>query len=330
MKKGFIGIANIGRREFELLAVTAVLFVAIALYFPQFAAPGNVADLLDDTAILVILALGQMMVLLTRGVDLSVAANVALTGMSVALFSQAYPGAGVVPVIALALLVGTALGTVNGLLVWRLRIPPIVATLGTMSIYRGLVYFATGGAWVNSSQMSPAFLGFVREKLFGVTLPTWIALAAVIGATLFLRYLRIGRALFAAGSNPAAAIYVGIDTGRTQCAAFMISGMLAGLCGYFWVSKFGVAYVDVALGFELQVIAACVIGGVSIAGGIGSAGGVLIGALFLGVLKNAMPLIGVSPFWQMAVSGCVILIAVVLNAMAARAPVQRILEKPAA
>jgi rhamnose transport system permease protein len=128
----------------------------------------------------------------------------------------------------------------------------------------------------------------------------------------------LGRAFFAVGGNPHAAVYAGINVGRTQFAAFVISGALAGLAGYLWIARYAVAYVDVASGFELNVIAACVIGGISIAGGVGSVSGVILGAIFLGVIANALPVIGISPFWQMAISGSAIIIAVAFNASQSR------------
>jgi rhamnose transport system permease protein len=131
-----------------------------------------------------------------------------------------------------------------------------------------------------------------------------------------LRFTTFGRNFFAAGAAPSAAAYAGIDAPRMQFFAYTLGGAIAGLCGVLWVSRFAVAYTDVALGFELQVIAACLLGGVSIAGGLGSVRGVVQGCLFLGVLMNALPLIGVSPFWQMAVNGAVITAAAVLNARA--------------
>jgi rhamnose transport system permease protein len=175
--------------------------------------------------------------------------------------------------------------------------------------------------------MSESFLGFIRIHVLGLSLLTWMAVAGAVAAFLALRYSATGRDLYAAGGDPQAATYVGIDPGRAQFIAFTLSGAIAGLCGYFWVSRFAVAYTDVALGFELQVIAACVIGGVSIAGGVGTVTGVVLGALFLGIVKNALPLIGVSPFWQMAISGLVITVAVILNARHEQVAERRILEE---
>jgi rhamnose transport system permease protein len=128
----------------------------------------------------------------------------------------------------------------------------------------------------------------------------------------------LGRAFFAVGGNPHASVYTGIDVGYTRFLAFVISGAIAGLCGYLWVARYAVAYVDIAGGFELEVVAACVIGGISIAGGIGSVGGAVLGALFLGIVKNALPVVNISPFWQLAISGSAIIIAVALNARSER------------
>lgn len=227
-------------REALLGAVIILMIVAIGSRVPSFIAPGNLVEMFNDTAILIVLALGQMMVLLTKGIDLSMAANLALTGMIVALINFHYPD---VPV-------------------WALLI--LASVLGLLMGY-------------------------------------------------FLRYSRTGRALYTAGGNATAAYYTGINAGKMQFISFCLSGLLAGFCGYLWISRFAVAYVDVANGFELQVVAACVIGGISTMGGTGRVLGCLFGALFLGVINNALPVIGVSPFWQMAISGAVIVIAVLLN-----------------
>jgi rhamnose transport system permease protein len=214
----------------------------------------------------------------------------------------------------------------NGVLVWKLAIPPIVVTLGTMTIFRGIIFLLTEGKWVNSHEMSDAFKAVPRTDILGLPVLSWIAIAAVILFSVVMSRTTLGRAFYAAGGNPHAATYAGIDVGRTQFWAFTISGAIAGLTGYLWVSRFAVAYVDVAGGFELTVVAACVIGGVSIMGGIGSVAGALLGALFLGIIANALPVVNISPFWQMAISGGAIIIAVVLNAQANRSPGRIILK----
>lgn len=301
------------RHREVLLALGIVLMtVVIAFRFPAFVAPTNLANVFNDTAPLMILAIGQMIVILTKCIDLSVAANLALTGMLAALMN----GAGVpLPVILLAVVaIGALLGAVNGLLVWRLGIPSIVVTLGTMTIYRGTVFLLTAGKWVNAHEMTDGFKALPRHVILGLPVMSWIALAIIAIFAVVMARTSLGRAFYAVGGNPHAAVYVGLDVGRTQAAAFVISGALAGLTGYLWVARYAVAYVDIAGGFELDVVAACVIGGVSIAGGVGTVAGAILGALFLGVIKNALPVIGISPFWQLAISGTAIILAVAFNA----------------
>ena len=233
--------------------------------------------------------------------------------MIVALLNFHHPDIPVWALLILATALGLVMGIINGLLVWKMGIPAIVVTLGTMSIYRGIIFLLSDGGWINSHQMSADFLGLPRSSLLGLPLLSWCAIAALFVVGYFLRYSRTGRALYTAGGNATAAYYTGINAGKMQFVSFCLSGALAGFCGYLWISRFAVAYVDVANGFELQVVAACVIGGISTMGGTGRVLGCLLGALFLGVINNALPVIGISPFWQMAISGSVIVIAVLLN-----------------
>lgn len=162
-----MGHAWLKHREALLALVIILMIGAIGSRAPSFVSPGNLVEMFNDTAILIILALGQMMVLLTKGIDLSMAANLALTGMIVALLNAHYPGIPVVALLALATLLGLLMGMINGLLVWRLGIPAIVVTPGTMSIYRGIIFLLTDGGWVNSHQMSADFLSLPRSPLWG-------------------------------------------------------------------------------------------------------------------------------------------------------------------
>jgi rhamnose transport system permease protein len=301
-------------RDMLLAAIVVLMVVAIGLITPSFVTPASLVGLFNDTAILIMVALAQMPVILTKCIDLSVGANIAFTGVVVALVNAAWPDVPIPALMLLAALVGLALGAFNGAMIWLVGIPSIVVTLGTLSIYRGLAFLASGGTSIVGRQMSPAFISFPRAEFLGVPAMSWFAIAVVILFVFGIRLTRTGRAFFAAGGNPVAAVYTGINVGRTQFISFCLSGAIAGFCGYLWVSRYTIAYVDIAGGFELQVIAACVIGGVSIAGGIGTVAGTVLGALFLGVIKNALPVIHVSPFWQLAISGVAILAAVIINA----------------
>ncbi|MDO6587229.1 ABC transporter permease [Salipiger sp. 1_MG-2023] len=314
-------------RETILAGAILALLLLIATRFPAFVSPGNLAAVFNDTSPLILLALGQMVVILTKCIDLSVAANLALTGMCTAMLNIAFPGLPVAALLLIAVALGTVMGMINGLLVWKLDIPSIVVTLGTMTIFRGIIFLISEGKWVNSHEMSDAFKAFPRAELLGLPMLSWIAIVTVAAFFLLMTRTALGRAVYAVGGNPNAAVYTGIDVGRTRFAAYTISGALAGLTGYLWVSRYAVAYVDIAGGFELDTVAAAVIGGVSIAGGIGSVAGAVLGALFLGVIKNALPVVGISPFWQLAISGAAIILAVAFNAKAGKTKGRIILRK---
>lgn len=301
-------------RDIVLAAIVVAMIASIGFITPSFVAPRSLVGVFNDTAILIMVVLGQMTVILTRCIDLSVGANIALTGVLVSLTNAAFPEVPVPLLMLAAAGIGLALGAFNGAMVWIVGIPPIVVTLGTLSIYRGLAFVASGGTSIVGRQMSPAFIAVPRIEIAGLPMMSWFAIMAVIIFAFALRATRTGRAFYAAGGNPTAAVYAGINVGKTQFVAFCISGAIAGLCGYLWASRYTIAYVDIAGGFELDVIASCVIGGVSIAGGIGTVAGAVLGALFLGVVKNALPVTHISPFWQLAISGVVILAAVIINA----------------
>jgi rhamnose transport system permease protein len=314
-------------REIQLLAAIVALTLLIAVRFPIFIEPSSLGSVYTDTSILIILALGQMTVILTRCVDLSTSAVLALCGMIAAMLNSMYPDIPVILLVLLAIVAGGVLGAINGLLVWKLEMPPIVVTLGTMTVFRGVIFLLTNGKWINAHQMSDAFKALPRDSFIGIPVLSWASILVIVIMFVALGRTALGRSFFAVGGNANAAVYAGIDPGRTRFIAFVISGALSGLAGYLWISRYAVAYVDIALGFELDVVAACVIGGVSIAGGIGSVPGAVLGALFLGIIKNALPVINVSPFWQLAISGTVIIIAVAFNARAERKKGRVILRK---
>ncbi len=305
-------------REFLLSLIVAALVVAVGIRAPVFLTGESLVNVLTDTSFLFMLTLAQMAIIITRGIDLSVAANLALTGMIVALFSRANPDVPLYVIIIMSIMIGAVLGAVNGAFVAFVGIPPIVVTLGTLAIFRGLIFLLAGGEWLTSKDMNKDFLDFPHAVLLGIPSLIWVALVVTTLYWLLYRQTQFGRGLYAIGGNPVAARYCGINIPFEQFIAYTLAGAVSGLCGYLWVARYGIAFVDNAQGFELTIIAACVIGGVSIAGGIGSVSGALLGALFLGVIVNALPVINVSPFWQMLISGAVILAAVIVNARSER------------
>jgi rhamnose transport system permease protein len=318
---------NVIRREWLLLAIIVVIALAVGTRAPVFLSWRNGLDIANDSAILAILVMGQMLVLLTRGIDLSVASNLALTGMVCALLGRAWPSASIVVLIGVAMLVGALLGSVNGWLITRFALPPIVVTLGTLSAYRGAIFVASKGAWISDQDIHPAIKGLPREVWLGLPALVWFALAVLAASAVFLKLRREGREIYALGGNPHAAAYVGISANKRLMMVYTLSGMLAGLAGLLWVGRYSIAYTELAAGYELTVVAACVIGGVSIGGGVGSVLGAALGVLFIGVVNGALPVIQVSPFWQQAIAGAVILVSVAVNARAERRAGRQILER---
>ena len=303
------------RRESTLVIIILVLLIGVSLRARGFLELSNLNDILTDTAILVIVSIGQMMVIVTGGADLSVASGIALSGMSVAMLNWQVPGIPLVVLVILALVIGFVLGSVNGFLVSATRIPPIITTLATLGIYRGLVFVESGGQWVSAHKMTESFRDFPHAAPLGISNLLVAAVVVTIASAVFIRYTRTGRNIYGAGGNRTAARYVGIPLARIDYLVYAISGVLVGLAGLLWVSRYASAQNDTATGFELQTIAACVIGGVSMLGGSGSIAGVVLGALFLGIVNNALPVIGLSPFFQMAIQGFVILAAIIANSV---------------
>lgn len=306
------------KRELILLVSLVSLITIISLRAPRFLNIGNFRDILDDTSLLAMVAMGQFMVILIAGIDLSVGAGVALTGMSVALLHQYHPQIPIFAIVLLSVLIGFSLGSFNGILVSLLRIPPIIVTLGTMSIYRGFVFVISGGTWVSAHEMSDAFKNLPRGEFLGVSNLLFVAILCVIIFGIFLKYTRTGREIYSVGGNETASQYAGINLKKIKYLPFMLAGSIYGLAGLLWVARYASAQSDTALGFELQTIAACIVGGVSIFGGSGTTLGVVLGVLLLGIVNNALTQINVSPFWQMGLQGLIILVAVIINTIMER------------
>lgn len=318
------------RRDTVLAGILAAMVVVIAVRAPVFLSAGSLDTLVTDGSILAMMALAQMLALISGGIDLSIAANMALVGMVTALVSRAHPEAPVALTIAISLALGAMLGAINAVLIAIVRMPPIVVTLGTMSLYRGAVFLVSGGGWVNAHEFGPDYLAFPISRTLGLIHIFWIAAAVIVAGYVFLNHTARGRELYALGGNRAAARYVGIDEPRVMMRVYCLTGVVSGLVGYLWVARYAVAFTETALGFELQTIAACVIGGVSTAGGKGGVLGCLLGAGFLVVILNSLPMINVSPFWQMAISGAAIVGAVIINSRGEAHRGKLILQRPGA
>jgi len=320
-----------GFREMGIVFFLVALVTVISLRSPIFFTLDNIYDIGLDVAILAIVAVGQMMVIMTRGIDISVGTGIGLSGMVVALILQSNQGISPVVAILIGLAVGAVMGSLNGILIVKGKIPPIMATLGTMSIFRGLTfiinYWINGGKWIGADKLSDAFKNFARGA--ALLIPNLILITVIVYAIFyyFLNHTTTGREMYAVGSNPDSAKVIGINTDKIIFLTYLITGMLVGMGGVLWVSRYSSAQTDSAVGFEFTVITAVVLGGVAISGGTGTIFGVLLGSVLIGVINNSLNLIRISPFWKLAINGLIILLAVIVDKLVSEKTNEILLER---
>lgn len=312
----------IAARELPILIVLVLIVAFTAVTEPRFLSTDSTRSILVSIALLVVLAMGETLVLLTRGVDVSIGSMTGLAGMTIGILFRDQYVENVYLGTLLGILLGAALGAVNGLLVTLCRVPPIIATLGTMGVYRGLTFVVSAGRQVDEYQLPPGLAGWSVRGPFGQGVVPWVVVAAlgVAGMTaVLLRFTRIGRRVYAVGGNPEAARLRGIAVGRVTFGVYVFSGATAGLAGMLYASRLGAINPEaIGSGMELMAIAAVVVGGVSIFGGSGTVLGVLLGCLLLGTIETALAVLGVADAWQKVAYGGAILLAVVADGIAAR------------
>jgi rhamnose transport system permease protein len=305
-------------RELSIMIIILLLVILVSIRNPAFLSIENFRDILLNISILVIVALAQTMVIITRGIDLSVGSMIGLVAMMVAFVTVSFPEMSPLVAVLLGMAIGSCLGAFNGFLITAGGVPPIIATLGTLSIYRGLIFVYSGGQWVNSYEMPDGFRALAKGSPLGIPNIILIAVIVAVLVHLFLNFTRPGRDIYTIGSNPEAAKVAGVDVTRTTFMVYVVSGVLCGLASVLWASRFESAQTNTAVGFELQSVAASVVGGVSIMGGTGSVLGVVLGAFLLGIIENALTLVRISPFWQLAAQGLLILTAVIVDSAISR------------
>jgi rhamnose transport system permease protein len=336
-KRGSIGVVLTtltSSSESGLIAIILLLTVAAALALPAFRTGDNISETLNNATIVIIVAMGEALVLMTRQIDLSVGTilGVAAFGTGAAVGHVPLSGPfgdllatighlsdlGPVGVILVAVLIGALLGVGNALLVDFVRMPAIIATLATLSIYGGLQVAISGGNQVYASQLPSWLAQLYVTKYLGVQSFIWIAIVAVVVFSFIMRRARWGRDLYAMGSNPEAARIIGIPIRRRTYEAFIVCGALSGLGGLLYSAQYGNVDATAGVGFNLQVIAAAVVGGVSLFGGSGTPFGAALGALLLGEIVDILELLKVSVFAQQTMQGIAIVGAVVVYALLTR------------
>lgn len=295
-----------------IVLALVVIATVLAILKPHFLGAANLTNVVRQISINGILAVGVTFVLLTGGVDLSLGSLVALTGVVAAHCAHPSPYPLVVPVVPVVagVLAGAACGAVNGVVVTRGNVPSFVATLGMMTVARGLALVLSGGRPI--SNMSPA-MTWIAGDIGGIPVPTLILVAVSAGAWWMLANTRLGRHIFAVGGNENAARAAGIRVKNVKLIAYTICGGLAGLAGVVLAARITTGQPNAGIAYELDAIAAVVIGGTSLSGGVGGVGGTLLGALLMGVIGNGLDLLNVSSYYQQIVKGLIIVGAVWLD-----------------
>jgi rhamnose transport system permease protein len=305
-------------RETGILAALIVVIAVTTIVNPTFLfSPDGFRDLLLTPSILILVAVGQAMVIITRNVDLSVGSVVGLTAYLAGRLFIDVPDIPIILVFVIAVAAGALLGLVNGFLVAYGKVPALVITLGTLYAYRGINVLWTGSNRINSSDMPKAFLALGTQSFLFIPYLTIIAVVVVLVTGWYLRNKRGGRELYAIGSDPDAAELYGLKVTRRILVAFVLSGALAGLAGILFAARYGTTNSQTGSGLELQAVGAAVIGGVAIFGGSGTVYGAAIGAVLLLTINRALPILGIQDFWQQAVVGALIIGAIVLDRLLA-------------
>lgn len=313
-------------REVSLLLVLVLLCAFIQFRNSQFLTPNVINGIFKNYAYTMVLSFGMLLVLLIGGIDISVGASLALSGMTAAIMMKEGMIASPILVYGVSTIVGVACGLLIGLVIAKGKVIPIIATLGFQYIYRGLTYAISDSDWVGTSEMSLEFKQFAQGDILGLNHLICITVVVFIVFLVFLKWSNFGRSIYAVGSNADAAKISGIRIDRIKIAVYTINGAIAGLCGAMLTGYYATAQPDMATASEMDVIAACVIGGVSLDGGQGSAIGVLLGAITIAVISKSLSMVGINAFWQQALKGGIILLAVIINVLVQRAANRRALE----
>ncbi|HLH50686.1 MAG TPA: ABC transporter permease [Roseiarcus sp.] len=295
--------------ETYVIAFTAALWVALSLATPNFLTENNISNLMRQTPIAAIVAIGVMCTIVIAGIDLSVGSVAAFCGVAFAQMCR--HGLDLAPAAALTLLAGVGVGLTNAAAIGRLGIPPFIVTLAGLQVYRGLALLLSGGMTVGG--LPAEVKDFARGTTGGLPNLFWTMLAIAVAVHYLLGYTRTGRYLYAMGSNAEAARRQGVDTLRITLIAYVMSSGLAALAGILLVSRLSIASPSMANAYELQAIAAAVVGGASLFGGRGTVLGAVIGAVLFTTMSNAAVLLGVDPFWEMVLEGLLIALVVYLD-----------------
>ena len=304
-------------RELGIVLALVIVVGGTTLDNHLFLSAANVQQILAGSAIIALLAIGETIVIITRNVDLSIGSILGISAYATGVLYVHHPDVALPVVFLLALAIGAVCGVVNGLIVTVGRVPSLVVTLGTLYIIRGIDGAWAGGNQVNASMLPESFNKIGYATVLGIPYLGWIAIVVVAVATYAMRSFRTARDFYAIGSDPDAARLAGIPVGSRVFLAFVLSGAIAGVTGALWLSLYASVDAIAGVGYEFQVIAAVVVGGVAIFGGSGTVLGAALGALLLYTINTALVVVNVSSFWSMALAGALLLAAIAFDRLVA-------------
>ena len=303
-------------RELPVIIALVLLVLVTYLINPLFLTPQGVKDLLLNATIVMILAAGQTLLIITRNIDLSVGSMLGLVAFGTGSIFSAMPDLPIAAMFVIGMAFGALLGAINGLLVTAAKVPALVITLGTLYVFRGLNNAWAGGKQYFAGDRPDAFGALSVDTVLGFPIITLLAILVVVAVAVYMAGTRPGRDLYAIGSDPDAATAFGIKVSKRVLLAFLANGALAGLAGVLYASRFNSVGATTGTGMELTVVAAAVVGGVAIFGGSGSVTGAALGALLLTTITSSLTALRVDKFWQQAIVGVLILTAIIIDRVA--------------
>lgn len=312
-------------RSFGLVVACIVLLLVASQLTPQLLSVSAMNDMFKNNAISGILAIGMLMVLVTRGIDLSIAATMVFSGLMISMINADHPQIPVLILVLIGIAIGTLIGLYNGFLISKLKLLPIIATLSTLYVIRGLAFVISKSRWVVPANFTDSYKAFAAKNLLGVNQLVITALVLFFVFWVFLSQLRIGRRIYAIGSSPKSAEVSGLKSDKTILLVYAIMGALAGFAGFLYTSNYAIAQSTMAMGMEMDVIAICILGGVSINGGTGRISGIIVATILFAIIGSFLSMLSGMSIWTDAIKGIIIIAAVILNIYTTRSAKKRAL-----
>ena len=302
-----------GSREALLAIIVIVLFAVVTAISPSFLTPKSLMEMLKNNAVTMVMSLGMLCVMLVGGIDISIMSTLALSGMSIGMLLKYGHITSTLLAFIIAMAIGIACGLVVGLVISRANVPPIIATMGFMYIYRAMGYLVShGGEWASAAALGD-FKNFATTNFLGINKVIWVIIVCYVVFFFFMKWTRTGRRIYAVGSNASAAQVSGINAKNINLLVYVIMGVLTAIAGLIVTTRLGSGQPSAGLNFEMDCITASVVGGTSMSGGRGKVMGTVVGVLLLTVLTNGMTLVGMNTYWQQVLKGIIIVVSVLAD-----------------